>query len=301
MHRDASQAWANGRYDAAMKAALVAAGGTGFTYPACSAPAWVSGTGYPAGSQVTYNGYIWQSKWYADDAPAAVFTGDWNPSAYVRVVEMLALTGAGAPVSACGGAPVPPSSTKTTSTPTPTPTPTSKPGTTTTKSSSSSSSPGGGSCAGVAAWSSATAYTGGTEATYGGYLWQAKWWTQADTPGTPFARAHGARSAHHARRRLGRRVDAARRVRGRECGGVDVQHRCDGLARWRAGARDGDGGGPRARRLALLPPLTRDGDGSLVCMILCMLVYSGESEHPSVVVCAVCELGASWRCQEKQL
>jgi hypothetical protein len=75
---DASQAWANGRFQATVKAALVAAGGTGFTYPACSAPAWASGASYSAGQQVTYQGYIWQAKWYASDAPNTVFTGDWQ-------------------------------------------------------------------------------------------------------------------------------------------------------------------------------------------------------------------------------
>ena len=45
------------------------------------------------------------------------------------------------------------------------------------------STPGSGSCAGVAAWSSGTAYNGGARVTYNGHLWTAKWWTQADTPG----------------------------------------------------------------------------------------------------------------------
>ncbi|KAG8960208.1 hypothetical protein FRC03_006901 [Tulasnella sp. 419] len=43
---------------------------------------------------------------------------------------------------------------------------------------------GTGGCSGVAAWVSATAYTGGQKVTYGGRLWQAKWWTQAETPGS---------------------------------------------------------------------------------------------------------------------
>jgi chitinase len=76
---DASQAYANGRFDKTVKSALVAAGGTGFTYPACSAPAYASGAGYSGGSQVSYNGYIWQAKWYASGAPKIDFNGDWNP------------------------------------------------------------------------------------------------------------------------------------------------------------------------------------------------------------------------------
>ncbi|KAK7694334.1 hypothetical protein QCA50_001517 [Cerrena zonata] len=53
---DASQAYANDRYDLAVKNALTAAGGTGFTFPACSAPAFVSGTNYQGGSQVSFGG-----------------------------------------------------------------------------------------------------------------------------------------------------------------------------------------------------------------------------------------------------
>jgi len=41
----------------------------------------------------------------------------------------------------------------------------------------------GGGCAGIAAWSPTTAYTGGSEVTYNGSLWQAKWWTYNDVPG----------------------------------------------------------------------------------------------------------------------
>ncbi|HEX7734196.1 MAG TPA: carbohydrate binding domain-containing protein [Ktedonobacteraceae bacterium] len=42
---------------------------------------------------------------------------------------------------------------------------------------------GGGQCSGVAAWSSTAVYVGGNQVTYNGSLWQAKWWTQGDTPG----------------------------------------------------------------------------------------------------------------------
>jgi chitinase len=40
-----------------------------------------------------------------------------------------------------------------------------------------------GACAGIAAWSSTTAYVGGSKVIYNGSLWQAKWWTEADVPG----------------------------------------------------------------------------------------------------------------------
>ena len=43
----------------------------------------------------------------------------------------------------------------------------------------------GGSCAGVAAWTTGVAYVGGNQVTYNGSLWQAKWWTENDVPGGP--------------------------------------------------------------------------------------------------------------------
>ena len=47
---------ANGRYDMAIKKALQAAGGVGFVYPVCSAPAYVSGKAYTVGQNVSYKG-----------------------------------------------------------------------------------------------------------------------------------------------------------------------------------------------------------------------------------------------------
>ncbi|TRM60151.1 glycoside hydrolase superfamily [Schizophyllum amplum] len=75
---DASQAVYNGNYHVPIKSALVAAGGTGFTYPACSAPAYASGRSYSGGSQVSYGGYIWQAKWYADQTPAGTSDSSWS-------------------------------------------------------------------------------------------------------------------------------------------------------------------------------------------------------------------------------
>ncbi|KAA1468537.1 class III chitinase [Dentipellis sp. KUC8613] len=75
---DASQAYVNGRYDLGIKNALQAAGGTGFTFPQCTATTWKSGTSYTGGSQVTYQGYTWQAKWYADDTPVNDANSDWS-------------------------------------------------------------------------------------------------------------------------------------------------------------------------------------------------------------------------------
>ncbi|KAG8709621.1 Chitinase 1, partial [Ceratobasidium sp. 395] len=155
MFWDISQAYNNNRYDKATKSFLGTCGTT-FSYPACSAPAWSASGNYPAGSQVTYNGYIWQAKYYASGTPANDASGSWVP------------------VKACGGSSPPPTTTTTT---------TSKPPTTTSTPGSTSTPPTGGSCAGIPAWSSGTAYTGGAVVTYGGHKWTAKWWSQAEQPG----------------------------------------------------------------------------------------------------------------------
>ncbi|KAF4622900.1 hypothetical protein D9613_001656 [Agrocybe pediades] len=160
---DASQAYANNRYDLAIKNALSSAGGTGFTYPACSAPAYSAGTTYTGGAQVSFGGYIWQAKWSAASQPSGSPNSDWSA------------------ISACGGAVIPPSSTTSvppsTTTPRPTTSSTSTPVTPTT------TKPASGSCAGVAAWTNTVAYQGGAQVVYNSHLWTAKWWTQADTPG----------------------------------------------------------------------------------------------------------------------
>ncbi|KAF8588618.1 carbohydrate-binding module family 5 protein [Ramaria rubella] len=154
---DASQAYANDRYDLAIKNALVAAGGTGFTFPACTVPAYVAGTSYTGGSQVSFGGYIWQAKFYADTTPSNDPNNDWSA------------------ISACsGGAPSAPPSSSTTN-------PSSSSGTS--SSPSSTSTPTSGSCAGIAAWSSSVAYTAGSQVTSGGHLWTAKWWSEGDVPG----------------------------------------------------------------------------------------------------------------------
>ncbi|MEV6849037.1 carbohydrate-binding protein [Actinoplanes sp. NPDC051411] len=41
----------------------------------------------------------------------------------------------------------------------------------------------GGSCT-AAAWNAGTVYVGGNQVSYNGHTWQAKWWTQGETPGT---------------------------------------------------------------------------------------------------------------------
>ncbi|KLO20503.1 glycoside hydrolase [Schizopora paradoxa] len=158
---DASQAYANDRYDVAIKNALSAAGGTGFTFPACSAPAFVSGTNYPGGSQVSFDG---KAKFFASSTPSNDPNGEWSA------------------ISACSGAGGAPTSSSSSSV--------SKSSSSSSKSSSTSSaaptsSPtSGGDCAGVSAWTSGVAYTAGEKVVSGGHLWTANYWTEGDTPNT---------------------------------------------------------------------------------------------------------------------
>ncbi|CAE6492243.1 unnamed protein product [Rhizoctonia solani] len=160
MFWDASQAYNNNRFDKAVKTFLGSTCGTTFNYPACDAPAWSTSGQYPAGSKVSYQGYVWQAKWYASGAPANDASGTWVP------------------VKACGGATTQPPTTITTTTSRPITTP---PSTTSAPPTTTTTPPTGGSCAGVAAWSNGIAYTGGSVVTYGGHRWTAKWWNQASS------------------------------------------------------------------------------------------------------------------------
>ncbi|KAF9209558.1 hypothetical protein BGZ49_003343 [Haplosporangium sp. Z 27] len=58
-----------------------------------------------------------------------------------------------------------------------------------------------GSCSSIAPYSSTTAYTSGTQVTYGGSIYSAQWWTQGDVPGTSSAWTKGAACASTRRRR----------------------------------------------------------------------------------------------------
>lgn len=55
--------------------------------------------------------------------------------------------------------------------------------TTATTTTSSTASATGTSCSGVSVWSSTVAYVSGSQVTYNGQLWTAKWWTYNDVPG----------------------------------------------------------------------------------------------------------------------
>jgi len=75
---DASQAYANGKYAESIKSALRLAGGFGFTYPPCSTYGYVEGEVYVGGQQVSYDGYIWEAKWWTNTEPTHNPHGPWS-------------------------------------------------------------------------------------------------------------------------------------------------------------------------------------------------------------------------------
>ncbi|KAJ7931357.1 glycoside hydrolase family 18 protein [Mycena leptocephala] len=108
------------------------------------------------------------------DASQAYANGRFDAA----VKNLIATSGGGTTTSKTTTTTSTSKTTSSTTTKTTTTTSTSK--TTTTTSSTTIIS---GSCAGVAAWVSTTAYVGGSEVTFNGHLWQAKWWSEADAPG----------------------------------------------------------------------------------------------------------------------
>ncbi|KAF9518670.1 carbohydrate-binding module family 5 protein [Hydnum rufescens UP504] len=99
MYWDASQAWANNDFQQSVRSTLKTYGSCGqqFTYPECSAPAWTASENYPGGSQVSYQNYIWQTKYFGSGTPVPSDTGSWVP-----------VSACGDPVGSTGGSPPPP-------------------------------------------------------------------------------------------------------------------------------------------------------------------------------------------------
>lgn len=188
-------ATANNRFDVAIKNALTSAGGTGFNFPACSAPEFESGTNYVAGSKVSYNGCVVRllkkfitksivnqlhlagklTKYHFTNVSPTKLMPFSRRNSSLRQHPITVRTGNGVRVSvvqesgrslfltiplvsACAGDSAPPissSSTKTTTTSTSSTVPNNPPTPTQ-----------GGSCAGVPAWTASQAYTGGQRVVY---------------------------------------------------------------------------------------------------------------------------------------
>ncbi|KAF8311069.1 class III chitinase [Clavulina sp. PMI_390] len=176
MFWDESQAYVNGRFDTGVKNAITASGScSSFVYPSCTAQAWSASGNYAAGAQVTYDNYIWQARYAASGTPTPGDFTSWLP------------------ISACGGSSgtgttttttkASSTSTTTTKASTTTTTTSTKASSTTTSSTATTTTSGSSICSGIAAWSSTTAYVGGSYVTYNGQLWENSYWSEADTPG----------------------------------------------------------------------------------------------------------------------
>lgn len=137
--------------------------------------AWSASVAYTGGSEVAYGGYLWTaSYWTEDDVPGGS-AGVWvNDGVCTSTTTSATSTSTSVTLTSI--------STTATSTST-TLTSTSTTTTSTSTATSTSTSASGTTCAGVAAWSASVAYTGGSEVTYGGYLWSASYWSEDDTPG----------------------------------------------------------------------------------------------------------------------
>ena len=117
----------------------------------CASGAWDTATAYNGAALVTYNGHTYEAKWWTQgDTPGV---GEWGPWKDLGV---------------CGDV-----------NPTPDPTVTPDPDPTVTPDPDPTDPPN--QCS--AAWSASQVYVGGATATYGGHSYEAKWWTQGDTPG----------------------------------------------------------------------------------------------------------------------
>ncbi|KAG9039261.1 Chitinase 1 [Tulasnella sp. JGI-2019a] len=174
MFWDASQAYANGRYDVATKTFLKSGESCGgaYTYQTCTATAYSSTRSYPAGSTVSYGGYQWYARYYASGPP--VGSDDSNAWRALFACGGTSTTGTTTTVTTTTKATTTSTTSKATST---TATTTSITTTTTTTAAS------GGSCSGVAVWSATTTYTSGLTATYNGQLWEANQWNYNEVPG----------------------------------------------------------------------------------------------------------------------
>ncbi|TFY71204.1 hypothetical protein EVG20_g1816 [Dentipellis fragilis] len=102
---DASQAYNNGRFDAAIKSALSNGGGAPAPPPSSTPPSstpskpsstssaptsaptggscgvvspWQSNIAYQGGDQVTYNGHLWTAKWWSEADVPGGSAGDWT-------------------------------------------------------------------------------------------------------------------------------------------------------------------------------------------------------------------------------
>ncbi|KAG9011047.1 Chitinase 1 [Tulasnella sp. JGI-2019a] len=204
---DASQAYANDRYDQGIKSSMKSNGSCGraFAPQPCTAEAFDSSANYPMGSTVSYGGYQWVARYYGSGTPK----GDDDSGSWRALFACSGSAPANSTSTTTTTVPAATSSTAHTHTANTTPTAatvtaTSEtgtvPGTTTlvvtttyslpvstisiaTQSATSTATSNSGTCSGVAAWSPQTAYASPVQCTYNGQLWQANQWNYNEVPG----------------------------------------------------------------------------------------------------------------------
>jgi len=139
------------------------------TAPATSSPQsgpspWSPTIGYPGGSVVSYGGAVYEAKWWnMGDTPTATPADPWTS-------PWEELSGA---TSGPSGTSQPAAATTTTALPA-----------TTTTTLTAPPSTGAGT---YAPWSPSVAYPGGSEVSYQGLVYRAKWWSQGEAPTTDVA------------------------------------------------------------------------------------------------------------------
>ncbi|WP_148716953.1 chitinase [Chitinolyticbacter meiyuanensis] len=130
-------------------------------FAAHAAPAWQEGTTYTAGTVVTYNGKDYQ----ALVTHTAYVGTNWNPASTPTLWKETGTSSATPTPSPATPTPRPATPTPVVATPTPV---------------VSTPTPAPTSC--YATWSSTAVYTGGQRVTYNGVNYEARWWSQNNTP-----------------------------------------------------------------------------------------------------------------------
>ncbi|KAG1463225.1 hypothetical protein G6F55_002515 [Rhizopus delemar] len=191
MFWDVSQAYGNNKFGAFLKNGLSSGSSCNgkFNFLPCTAPAYVSGTGYSGGSRVSYNGYTWIARWYASSAPSSSPSSEWLPIMACSNDNSGSTSGSYTSKTLPSGTNASSSRINISSTPQSVQ-PSASMSTTTfyTKSSAVPSTTSTAAiissrCASTLPWSPSVAYTGGVNVYYNNAIWRAKWWSQNDVPG----------------------------------------------------------------------------------------------------------------------
>ena len=116
-----------------------------FGSTAYAAPSqWSAGNAYPAGSQVSYNGTVYEAKWWSqNEEPGSNTWGAWKEITGATDAS----TGDNSGSDNAGG-----------------------------------STGDAGTSTGIPKWDASTIYTGGNQVVYNNIIYEAKWWVTGETP-----------------------------------------------------------------------------------------------------------------------